>query len=360
MLDSILETCQNAYVVIVENITMILLGVLIFLVFLTISKQLEKLAVKIIGKIFKNREDVRNGIQIALIGPLKDFFRLLGLYIGICVVGLPKPMMVPIHMIFRISTIIIIAWACAKFMPFVTTLIIKSNQKSTRRTNMAAITFLSNILKAVIFAIAGVIVISELGYNINGLIAGIGLGGLTFSLAAQKTAANIFSGFSIITDRTFEVGDRISTPSFDGVVEDITMRSTRIRTMADTEIIVPNAQLIEQPITNWSRMQKRFVDLKIGLTYNTSVKTIKKVSQSIENMLKQHPDVHQERIIVCFEEFADSSLELRIMYFTKTTEYDEYIAVKDDINLKIKEIVEKEKASFAFPSTSVYLENMHE
>ncbi|MEG1614186.1 MAG: mechanosensitive ion channel family protein [Oscillospiraceae bacterium] len=348
---------SSAYIAVADNIMEILVGTLVFLLFVLVSKQLEKFAVNIVGKLFHNRDDIKDGIQSALLGPLKVFFRLLGAYIGIKIVGFPVGIMVTIKMAFRISTIIIVAWASSKFMPFVTSLIIKSNQKSNRKTNAVAVTFLANILKAIIFAIAGVIVIGELGYNINGLLAGIGLGGLTFSLAAQKTAANIFSGFSIISDKTFDVGDRISTSTIDGVVEDITMRSTRIRTMADTIVIVPNAVLVEQPITNWSRMKKRIVDFKIGLTYDTSVKTVRKVVEKIKEMLKEHPDVHKGRITVCFEEFSESSLQIRIMYFTKTTDYDKYLAINDEINIKIKEIVEKEKASFAFPSTSIYLEN---
>lgn len=354
--NSFMDTCNAAYVAITDNVMEILVGVLIFILFFIISKQLEKIAVGIVGRLFKSRKDIRDNIQGALIGPIKDFFRILGAYWGLKIIGLPQSVMNPIHLIFRISTIVIISWACAKFMPFVTSLIIKGNERYSRKTNKTAVTFLSNIFKSIIFAIAGVIIIGELGYNINGLIAGIGLGGLTFSLAAQKTAANLFSGFAIITDKTFDVGDRISTASIDGVVEDITMRSTRIRTMADTVVIVPNATLVEEPITNWSRMNKRMVDFKIGLTYGTSVKTMKSVTDKIEAMLKEHEGINNDRIIVYFEEFSDSSLDIRIIYFTNTVDYEEHLKVKADINLKIKQIVEKEKAEFAFPSTSVYVE----
>lgn len=357
MLQEIMDILQRAYTVITDNIIQILVGILIFLIFFLISKPLEKLAIKIICKLFAKRQDIKEGIQNALLGPSKAFFRILGAYIGFSVVGLPKAVFDPIHMLFRICTIIILAWACADFMPYITTLIIKNNQKNSRKANTVAVTFLANIFKSIIFAIAIVIVIGELGYNINGLIAGIGVGGLTFSLAAQKTASNIFSGFSIITDKTFDVGDRISTAMIDGVVEDITMRSTRIRTMADTVVIVPNSTLVEQPITNWSRMKKRLVDFKIGLTYDTDTNTLKKVEKKIETMLKEHPDVQHDTIITCFEGFADSSLDIRIIYFTITTDFIEHLNVKDEINLKIKEIVEKEKTSFAFPSTSVYIEN---
>jgi len=104
-------------------------------------------------------------------------------------------------------------------------------------------------------------------------------------------------------------------------------------------------------------MKKRLVNFKIGLTYGTDAKTMRSVIEKIEAMLKAHSDVHKGRIMVCFDEFSDSSLDIRIMYFTKTTDYDKSLLIRDDINMKIKEIVDEEKTSFAFPSTTVYMEN---
>ncbi len=358
MFSDFVDFFKNAYATVADNFMQILAGILIFLIFLLISKSLEKVAVSIVSKFFKGKEGIRTAITEAFSGPGKAYFRLLGAYFGFSVVGLPQKVFAPIHTLFRIGTILIIAWIFANFMPYVTSLIIKSNnQRTNKKANTVAVTFLAHILKVIVFTIAGVIVISELGYNINGLIAGVGLGGLTFSLAAQETATNIFGGFAIITDKPFDVGDRITTPSVDGVVEDITMRSTRIRTAADTVIIVPNSTLISGPITNWSRMKKRRVDFKIRLTYDTSVKTLRSVLDKIEKMLKEHPDVHKNGIVVCFEEFSESSLDIRIMYFTKTTDYSKSVSIREDINMNIKRIVDAEKTSFAFPSSSIYIKS---
>lgn len=359
MVEDFIVSCKNAYETVANNLMQILAGILIFLVFLLISKRLEKIAVAIISRFFKGKESVKQAVVDALSGPSKAYFRMLGAYFGFSIVGLPDKVFSPIHTLFRIGTILIIAWIFADFMPFVTSLIIKSNQRTNKKSNTVAVTFLANILKVIVFTIAGVIVISELGYNINGLIAGVGLGGLTFSLAAKETATNIFGGFAIITDKPFDVGDRITTPSVDGVVEDITMRSTRIRTVADTVIIVPNSTLIADPITNWSRMKKRRVDFKIRLTYDTSVKTLRTVLDKIEKMLKEHPDVHKNGIVVCFEEFSESSLDIHIMYFIKTTDYSKSIAIREDINMNIKKIVDAEKTAFALPSSSVYINNVN-
>lgn len=359
MADKLTQTWNSVYSIVVDRSTEIVAGFIFFVVFFLISKELEKASASLFKKIFKKNKDLGEGIKKALVGPSKIFFRLLGLYWGISIVGLPKSTMGTVTTFFRIATILIICWVIADFMPFITAKIIKANKNSTGslHTNAVAIQFLSNIFKGIVFAIGAVIVISELGYNINGLVTGIGLSGLTFSLAAQKTATNLFGGFAIITDKPFDVGDRISTPSVDGVVEDITMRSTRIRTFGDTIVVVPNSSLIEEPITNWAKMNKRMVDFQINLLYSTTNKTLKEVCNKIQKMLEHHENVDNELISVKFESFGASSLDVRIIYFTSPTDYDEYLRVIADVNFKIKDIVENAETDFAYPSTTVYMEN---
>ena len=131
------------------------------------------------------------------------------------------------------------------------------------------IRFLERIYKAVILLFAGVLVVTEIGYNVNSLIAGLGLGGLTFALAAQDSASNFFGGLVIIFEKPFELGDWISTASLEGSVEDITFRSTKIRTLANALTVVPNSKLCGEPITNWTRMKMRLAQFTLGLTYGT-------------------------------------------------------------------------------------------
>lgn len=362
MAQKFVDFWYSAVTVVTEKSSEILIGLAIFILFFILSKQLEKMSAKIFEKIFKKDEELRDGVHNAFIGPSKIFFRLLGFYLGALVVKFPKGTMSTITTFVRIGTIVVICWVIADFMPVITSKMVKNKKTANngRRTSAVAVQFLANIFKGIVFAIGAVIIISELGYNINGLIAGIGLSGLTFSLAAQKTATNLFGGFAIITDRPFDVGDRITTPSVDGVVEDITMRSTRIRTFGDTVVVVPNSVLIEEPITNWAKMNKRMVDFKIGLIYDTSTKTLKRVCNKIENMLKENEQINDDLISVQFDGFNDSSVDIRIIYFTNVTGYEDYLRVKADCNYKIKNIVEKEDTDFAFPTTTILMENQQE
>ncbi len=355
MLKSITDIFNTAIEVILENIWSIGAGVLVFLLFLVLRKKIAKNIGKLLEKLFRAKPAIGAGIRNAIIEPLSTFFLFFGIYLACAIMGTPATIMAGLTTLFRVSVIFLIAWSLTNFTPVATALIMNANTKTDRKVNAAAIKLVANVFKVIIFSLATVIVISELGYDISGLITGLGLGGLTFSLAAQNTATNLFSGFEIVSDKPFDVGDYITTPSVEGTIEDITMRSTRVRTVADTVMVVPNSKLIDEPITNWSRMNKRFVDMTIGLTYDTKTEVIKKCVSDIEQMLKKHEDVDNDRIVVTFSEFADSSLNIRIIYFTRTTVYDEFLYVRQDINYKIREIVENNGADFAFPSASIYM-----
>ena len=337
------------------NLIQIIIGLIVIALFLLFRKWLSKNISNIFTKIFKNNAVIGAGIRTSVQDPLKNFFLIFGIYLGLMIMGFSAGTVAVINKLFRISIIILITWALANFTPFITSMVIKV-EETNKRANAVAIKFIANILKLVIIALSVVVVISELGYNITGLITGLGLGGLTFSLAAQSTASNLFAGFSIVADKPFDVGDYIITPSVEGTVEDITMRSTRVRTVADTVIVMPNSKLVDEPITNYSKMNKRICDMTIGLTYDTDGDTIKKCVDDIKDMLEHTAGINEERIVVAFSGFSDSSQDIRIIYFTNATAHDPALKMREEINFKIKEIVENNGASFAFPSVSVYNE----
>ncbi len=346
---------QDAVNYVSNNYIQMILGVIVIILFLLFRKWLSKNISNIFTKIFKNNLVIGAGIRTSVQGPLKSFFFIFGFYLGFLIMGFPAPVVDFINKVFRISNIVLITWALVNFTPFITSTVIKM-EETNKRANAVAIKFIANVLKVIIIALAVVVIISELGYNITGLITGLGLGGLTFSLAAQSTASNLFAGFSIVADKPFDVGDYIITPSLEGTVEDITMRSTRVRTVADTVIVIPNSKLVDEPITNATRMNKRYVDMTIGLTYDADAPTLRNVIEDIKSMLEESLDVQQDRILVAFKGFGDCSQDIRVLYFTKTTALDPSLRVQEDINFKIKDIVEKNGASFAFPSVSIYEE----
>jgi hypothetical protein len=150
-------------------------------------------------------------------------------------------------------------------------------------------------------------VANEWGYDVNGFIAGLGLGGLALALAAQNALANLFGGLIIILEKPFSIGDWIATPSVEGTVETITFRSTLIRGFDQAVITVPNATLANEPITNHTRMGKRRIFYYLGLSYATTGQEMETCVKRIRQMLNDHPDIHKETIMVNFESFGHDS-----------------------------------------------------
>ncbi|WP_028307685.1 mechanosensitive ion channel family protein [Desulfitibacter alkalitolerans] len=287
---------------------------------------------------------------------LRVFFIILGIYLSSLYLPLQEKHDLMFLGIWRISIIILIAWGLYNFVGNFSNIFAEVENKLDISVDKILVPFFSKVIKVVIVILTFVLIISELGYDINGFIAGLGLGGLAIALAAQNTASNIFGGIVIITDKPFSIGDWIESPSVEGTVEDINFRSTRVRTFADAVVTVPNATLANQPVTNWTRMGRRRITFNLGVTYTTPRKKIQACVYKIKYMLENHKDIHQQTIFVRFDSFNDSSLDIFLYFFTKTTNWGEFLKVKEDVNYKIMEILEEEGVSVAFPSRSLYLE----
>ena len=170
-----------------------------------------------------------------------------------------------------------------------------------------------------------------------------------FRWRAQDTASNFIGGVVIVADKPFAVGDWIQTSSLEGVVEDISLRSTRIRTFKDALVVVSNSSLAADEIINWSRMNKRRVEMTLGFTYQTSRETLGKVVEGIRELLKSDENVVGDPT-VAFNEFGESSLNVTVSYFLNQTGYADYIRLKEQLNFQIMDLCESLGADFAFPS----------
>jgi len=197
------------------------------------------------------------------------------------------------------------------------------------------------------------------GINVTALLASLGLGGLAFALAAKDTASNLFGSFAILADKSIRIGEWIKVGDVEGVVEDIGMRTTKIRTFEKSLVTVPNQIVANHPIENYSRRGIRRFKMNIGLTYATSGEQVKNIVEEIRYMLHTHENIAQdETILVNFKEFGDSALTIFIYAFTHTSNWKTYMDIKEEIQLQIIEIVESNGSSFAFPSQSLYIEQM--
>ena len=215
---------------------------------------------------------------------------------------------------------------------------------------------IQRFLHVSVLLVASVFVIQELGFNVGALLAGLGVGGLAVALAAKDTLSNWFGALMIYTDRPFGIGDWIRTNQLEGTVEEIGLRSTKVRTFAKTVVSVPNANLAGDVVENFSRMPLRRVMFTLGVTYGTSPNMMRESLERIRHLLATHDEVDQGFWVVRFTEFGASSLDIFVMYFTKTVAWDAHLAVREDINLRIITKLAEIGVSVAFPSRSVYLE----
>ena len=200
-------------------------------------------------------------------------------------------------------------------------------------------------------------VAQSLNYKVSALIAGLGLGGFAIALGLQDTLANLFGSIFILFDRPFKVGDRIQVEGVDGIVEDIGMRSTKIRTLSKTLAALPNKTVASTKIDNFAAMTKRKVKQTIGVTYDTNADQMEHAVAEIKKLILDNDSVDKDFILVRFTDFGDSSLNISIIYFTNTIEYDGYLAVKEKINLDIMRKLVELGLSMAFPSRTVYIVN---
>ncbi|MBB6633007.1 mechanosensitive ion channel family protein [Cohnella thailandensis] len=219
------------------------------------------------------------------------------------------------------------------------------------------IPFLSKVIRFLIGALALAAIATDWGFNVNGVVAGMGLGSLAVALAAKDTLSNVIGGIVIITEKPFSKGDWILTPSVEGFVEDITFRSSKIRTFADSVVTVPNATLASQPITNWSRMGKRRVTYTFGVALDTDPVALERAVSRIEMELRLNDEIHPDLVMVRFNEFMQGSLGIFIYFFTNTTVWVEHTRIRQDINFMILEVLASEGIKLAYPIQRVLLES---
>ncbi|MDX1992122.1 MAG: mechanosensitive ion channel family protein [bacterium] len=212
-------------------------------------------------------------------------------------------------------------------------------------------------VQLLLIAVTVVIIIQEWGYDVSGLVAGLGLGGLALSLAAQDTLANVFGFIAIVGDRPFDVGEYIVTPDVEGVVERVGLRSTRVRRLDQALISVPNNKLANSAILNWNKLEKRRVDYILNVTYDATSSDLRHLLTHLRDLLKTHPNVEPDSIVVYFIEFGNDGLKILVRCYLTIPDWGQFTAEKEQINLQVMDIVRDLGLSVALPSRSVYIEN---
>ncbi len=248
-----------------------------------------------------------------------------------------------------------VAWMCIRFVDILTIYMRNHAAHTESRLDDQLVPLVSKSLKIFIFLVAFAVIVQNLGYSISGILAGLGIGGLALALAAKDTLSNLFGSVTIFLDNPFQVGDWIKVNDTEGVVERVGFRSTNIRTFYKTEISIPNSIIANTTIDNFSRMQRRRISTTIGFTYETSAQQMEDALEALRGVLAKTQGVYQEFYLVNFTGFGESSLDVMLYYFTDTANWQEYLIVRERVNLEIMKAMEVIGVEFAFKSMSVYM-----
>jgi len=209
------------------------------------------------------------------------------------------------------------------------------------------------VLRVVVWGLAIVFFLDNLGFNISALIAGLGIGGVAVALAAQAVLGDLFSYFSILFDRPFEIGDFIITGDFLGTVEHVGIKTTRIRSLGGEQVIFSNTDLTNSRVRNYKRMQKRRVVFKLGVTYQTLHDKLQEIPKIIETTIKSIDDTIFDR--AHFSSYGDFSLDFEIVYYVLSSDYNKYMDIQQKINLGIHKEFENKKIEFAYPTQTLFM-----
>lgn len=208
-------------------------------------------------------------------------------------------------------------------------------------------------VKVIVWGLAIIILLDNFGIKVSALIAGLGIGGVAIALAAQSILGDLFSYFSIFFDRPFEIGDFIIVGDLLGTVEHIGIKTTRVRSLGGEQLVFSNTDLTNSRVRNYKRMDKRRVVFRLGVTYETGLRELKEIPVVITNIIKGINDTVFDR--THFFSYGDFSLVFEIVYYVIGSDYNKYMDIQQEINLKIKEEFEKHGIEFAYPTQTLYL-----
>lgn len=259
--------------------------------------------------------------------------------------------------IYETALIISFTWILLRLADFFGLLLIHRAAATESKHDDQLIPFFRESIKVVLVILSFFFILGAVFHiNIASLIAGLGIGGLAVALAAKESIENLLASFTIFLDKPFSVGDQVQVEKVSGTVERIGFRSTRIRTEEKSYVTVPNKKMVDCEVNNLSLRPLRRVSQTIRLTYNTPADKLKLLIADLQALLDQHVNIDESESRVRLYDLSHSSMDVLLIYFIKDLEYDSFIDIRQEVNYQVIYLVERHGLSFAFPSTSVYME----
>ena len=337
------------------DIFQILIGVGIFFLFLIFRGIISKIIIKKLELISKRTTNKLDDTFVkSMVGPARFLPIVLGFFIASYYMTFSIEGREVVDTINRTLITILIFWVIHQIIEPISYILSGLDQILTREL----IGWIIKSLKILIFILGLAAVLELWGIKIGPIIAGLGLFGVAVALGAQDLFKNLISGILVLVEKRFKIGDWISVEGvIEGIVEKIGFRSTTIRKFDKSLAIIPNFQFAENAVVNVSETSNWLISWNITLQYDTTVEQLKTIRNEIEKYILESKDFDTKvGVAVRVDKFSDSSIDMYVRCFTNSRSWNDWLSVKERLAIKIKEIVEGNKASFAFPSQSIYVE----
>lgn len=288
-------------------------------------------------------------------GPLKVWWAALLARIFLPILGLSDGVEAGLQRFFKVTLGLAFFWGVLAAVNAWTEHFGTSSWAQAHPGSRALVNLFGRIARVALVVLALLATLSELGYSVTSLLAGLGLGGLALALGAQKTLENVFGAFAIAVDQPFREGDFVKVEDFVGTVENIGLRSTRIRTLERTVISIPNGKLADMRLETFAVRDRIRFTATINLVYGTTEAQLREVMTGFEAALRAQPKLWPDAVVVRFAGFGASSLDVEVMCWFMTADFNEFRAIREQVLLGFMASVEKAGSSFAFPTRTVHL-----
>jgi MscS family membrane protein len=303
----------------------------------------------------RTRSEWDDAVIARLSSPLNAALALVAASLLVRGLALYAPAEQAVRSLLRAALFLVFFWSLARLVDLIRDVLSRSGWARASSSSRALLPLAARVAKVFVLAIAIVAMLSLLDYPVASLIAGLGLGGLALALAAQKTVENLFGAFSLGVDQPIREGDFVKVDEFVGTVEAIGLRSTRFRTLDRTLISIPNGRLADMRLESFTARDRLRLATVIGLEYQTNAVQMREVLTGFERVLREHPLIWPDAVVVRFREFAASSLDIEIMAWFRTSDWSEFQLIRQEILLQFMSVVERAGSSFAYPTQTVHI-----
>lgn len=305
----------------------------------------------------RTKSDVDDELIKKIKVPIGNIIFLIGVYFAVLFLELPKAPYNWHGLLFNIIDtfiIVMVLWALMRILELIAHFLSESWKKADIKQYDQLLPFLRDFAKILLIVGAVIAVVIAWDKDPTALVAGLGIGGLAIGFAAKDTISNIFGSITIFADRPFDTGDWVIIDKIEGTVEEVGFRTTKVRTFGKSLVTIPNSIIASTPVENYSRRPRRRVKQNLGILYETPIDKIEEAVNGIRKILEDHQEIEQNPILVYFDSFGESALNIFIYYFTATADWNSCMTIKQEVNLKIMRLFESLDVEFAYPTSTLW------